>query len=74
MYIGGKYRNKKPVFELLDDIDINVPEEDRYDKYFGCYDFKALQVPIEDELLGRVLHFDHVPATVSICSNIPGRT
>ena len=59
----GKYRNKKNVFELLDDIDINIPEEDRYHNYFGSYDFEALQVPIEGELLGRVFLFDRVPAT-----------
>ena len=38
------------------------------------YDFEALQVPIKEELQGRTLHFKHVPATVSICSNIPGHT
>ena len=38
------------------------------------YDGEALQVPIDEELQGRTLHFKHVPATVSICSNIPGRT
>ena len=38
------------------------------------YDSEALQVPIEEELQGRTLHFKHVPATVSICSNVPGHT
>ena len=33
------------------------------------YDFEASQVPIEEEL-----PFKHVPATVSICSNVPGHT
>ena len=49
-------------------------EEHRYEKYFTCYDFEALQVPLEDELLGRKLHFEHVAATVSICSNLTGHT
>ena len=53
---------------------IHVPECDRYDPYFVVYDFEALYVPIEEELQGRTLHFKHVPATVSICSNVPGHT
>ena len=74
VFLGGKYCNKKTVFELLDTIDIHVPECDRYDPYFAVYDFETLQVPIEEELQGRTLHFKHVPATVSICSNVPGHT
>ena len=30
IYIGGKYRNKKSIFEELDAIDINVPEKLRH--------------------------------------------
>ena len=71
---GGKYRNKKTVFEHLDTIDIHVPETDRFDPYFVVYDFEALQIPIEEELLGRTLHFEHVHATVSICSNVSAHT
>ena len=74
VYKGGKYRIKKTVFELLDALGINVPENDRFDPYFVVYDFEALQVPIDEVLQGRNLHFKHVPATVSICSNVPGHT
>ena len=75
IYIGGKYGNKKNMFEQLDSIGIDVAEDDRYDNYFTCYDFEALQVPLEgEELLGRQLHYEHVAATVSICSNIPGHS
>ena len=38
------------------------------------YDFESFQVPIEEELQARTLHFNHVPATVSMCSNVPGHT
>ena len=74
VFTGGKYRNKKTVFELLDTLNIHVPDADRFDPYFAVYDFEALQVPIDDELQGRTLHYKHVPATVSICTNIPGHT
>ena len=40
----------------------------------ALYDFEALQVPIEEDPQGRTLHFKHVPATVSIFSNVPGHT
>ena len=53
-------------------MSIHVPDTDRFDPYFAVYDFEALQVPIDEELQGRTLHYKHVPATVSICSNIPG--
>ena len=74
VFKGGKYRNRKTIFELLDTIDIHIPDDDCFDPYFVVYDFEALQVPIEEELQGRTLHFKHVPATVSICSNVPGHT
>ena len=70
----GKYRNKKTLFELLDTIGIYVAEDDRYDVLFSTYDFEALQVPIDEELHGRTLHYKHEPATVSVCSSVPGHT
>ena len=74
VFQGGKYRNKKTVFELLDTIGIDTPKDNRFDPYFVVYDFEALQVPIDETLQGRTLHFKHVPATVSISSNVPGHT
>ena len=38
------------------------------------YDFEALQVPIDEELQGRTLHFKHAPATLTISSNLHGHT
>ena len=38
------------------------------------YDFEALQIPIDETSQGCTLHFRHEPATVSICSNVPGYT
>ena len=36
IYVGGKYNTKKNIFEVLEIIDINIPEEDRYDPFFWC--------------------------------------
>ena len=74
VFKGGKYKNRKTVFELLDTLGINVPQSDRFDPYFAVYDFEALQVRIEEVLQGRKLKYKHVPATVSICSNVPNHT
>ena len=70
VFKGGKYRTKKTVFEHLDSIGIYIPEDDRYDPYFAVYGFEALQVPINEELRGRRLKYEHVPATLSICTNV----
>ena len=40
IYIGGKYRNKKNLFELLDNEAIHVPEELRYYPYFSVFDLQ----------------------------------
>ena len=61
VFKGGKYRNKKAVFEHLDSIGIYVPEDDRYNPFFAVYDFEALQVPINEELRGRRLKYEHYP-------------
>ena len=76
VFLGGKYDNKKTVFVLPDTLDIHVPEDDRYDNLFTTFDFEALQIPIEEELHGRTLHYRHEPATlsVSICSSVHGHT
>ena len=58
----------------VDDNGICIPEELRYFSYFHVYDFEELQVPTGDEeLYGGKLHFKHVSAAVSLCSNMPGR-
>ena len=40
---GGVYRNKLSVFEELEETGIRVQEEDKYEKWFVCYDFEAFQ-------------------------------
>ena len=35
VYIGGKFKPKKTVFEALDELAIKVPEKDRYDRFFS---------------------------------------
>ena len=72
IYRGGKFKNRKNLFQHLEGENIRINKELQGDPYVVCYDFESLQVPIEGTLLGRTLHYRHVPATVSICSNVPG--
>ena len=74
IYIGCKYRNKKTIFEELEALEISIPEEFRYYPYFSSFDMEALQAPIKKEMRGRLICFEHIPATASICSNIDGQT
>ena len=77
IYLGGKFSNRKTLFEQLKDINIEVPKDDQFDSYFSFFDFEAIQTVDDDDdmvELGRTLHFTHVPATVSICSSVPGHT
>ena len=38
IYFGGKFSNRKTLFESLKDINIDVPKEDQFDKYFTFFD------------------------------------
>ena len=43
VFLGGVYKNKLSVFEELEEIGVRVREEDKYEKWFACYDFEAYQ-------------------------------
>ena len=43
VYLGGVYKNKLSVFEELGEMGVGVHEEDKYEKWFVCYDFEAYQ-------------------------------
>ena len=42
-YPGGLYKDKLSVFEELEKMGVVVHEEDKYEKWFACYDFEAYQ-------------------------------
>ena len=43
VFPGGVYKNKLSVFEELEEMGVLVREEDKYEKWFACYDFEAYQ-------------------------------
>ena len=72
-FVGGKYILSKTVFELCEELNINIPEQDRFDPYFSTFDFEAFTIPGESEYLGREVHASQVPATFSVCSDVLGK-
>ena len=74
VYIGGKFRRDKTLFERLEDEGIYIPEEHRFYPFVSVFDYESLQVRQDQVIRGRAICFDHVPATFSVCSNIPNHT
>ena len=74
LYIGGKFKTNDTIFERLDKVGIKIQEQDRYYKFVSTYDYEAIQTPDDETVHGRKMHYVHVPATFSVCSNIPGHT
>ena len=73
IYKGGKFdAHLETIFERLDKIGINVPQTDRYYDFVSVFDFEAIQVPNPHVSYGRDILYTHIPATFSVCTNIPG--
>ena len=81
VFPGGVYRNKLSVFEELEEMGVRVQEEDKYEKWFACYDFEAYQrdfregidqaEEIESEE-GTSWNKVHVPVSFSVGCNLEG--
>ena len=81
VFPGGVYKNKLSVFEELEEMGVRVREEDKYEKWFACYDFEAYQrefcedidqvEEIESEE-GTSWNKIHVPVSFSVGCNLEG--
>ena len=72
---GGAYRVPQTLFHLLEDEGIVVPDDLRFYPYrvtfdFECYFKHHAQHPRNSEKL--TWEAEHVPLSVSVCSNVPG--
>ncbi|XP_072172025.1 uncharacterized protein [Diadema setosum] len=74
VYPGGVYVTPPTVFEELDGEGIPVMQSDRYFPYFAVFDFECFLRSLQntDNMEKMELLNEHVPASVSICSNVPG--
>ena len=80
-YPGGVYKNILSVFEELEKMGVVVHEEDKYEKWFACYDFEAYQrdfregfdqVEELDSEEGTSWNKVHVPVLFSVGCNLEG--
>ena len=77
-YPGGVYKSKLSVFEELEKMGVVVHDEDKYEKWFACYDFEAYQrdfregfdqVEELDSEEGMSWNKVHVPVSFSVGCN-----
>ena len=50
VFAGGVNKNKLSVFEELEEMGVRVREEDKYEKWFACYDFEAYQREFREDI------------------------
>ena len=78
---GGIYKNKLSIFEELEEMGVRVQEEDKYEKWFACFDFEAYQRDFREGLdqveeieceEGTSWNKVHVPVSFSVGCNLEG--
>ena len=76
VYPGGVYVTPLTVFEDLENEGIHVPEIDRYFPFFAVYDFECFLKSNDSNEKTQKMEIvnEHVPASVSIASNVPDYT
>ena len=81
VFPGGVYKNELSVFEELEEIGVLVREEDKYEKWFACYDFEAHQRDFRESIdqvdeieceEGTFWNKVHVPLSFSVGCNLEG--
>ena len=74
MFPRGIYVNSPSVFDELRDEGIDIPREWDYFPYFAVFDFESYMEKTTLESGGDKLSWthNHVPLSVSVCSNVPG--
>ena len=50
VFPGWVYKNKLSVFEELEGMGVRVREEDKYEKWFACFDFEAYQRDFDEKI------------------------
>ena len=78
---GGLYKNKLYIFEELEEMGVQVQEEDKYEKWFACFDFEVYQRDFREGLdqveeieceEGTSWNKVHVPVSFSVGCNLEG--
>ena len=83
VFPGGVYKNKLSVFEELEEMGVRVREEDKYEKWFACFDFEVYQRDFDEKVdageensleveQGTSWNKVHVPVSFSAGFNVDG--
>ena len=71
VYPGGFHKQSKTIFEELSYFGIHCP--DQVYPWFVVYDYEALLHKVQNQRSDKVeWTHEHVPISVSVCSNVPG--
>lgn len=71
VYIGGKFKRDETIFKRLEKEGYVTNDVDSYYPFISVIDYEALQVSHDETIRGRDICYQHIPATFSVCSNIP---
>ena len=75
VFPGGAYKVPQTIFHLLEDKGIHIPEDLKYFPYRATFDFECY-FKKEDQHLRNTAKLtweaEHIPLSVSVCSNVPG--
>ena len=70
---GGFYSSPKTIFDKLEEHDIVIPAEERIFPWFLVFDFEAMLTSAQESNSEKLVWIaEHVPISVSICSNVDG--
>ena len=75
IFPGGAYKNPLNIFEQLEEVEIDVPAEDRFFPHFATFDFECILEQMGAESPENTDKLEwisiHKPVSVSCCSNVP---
>lgn len=73
---GGVFSNPKTIFELLEEEGITIPEDLKFFPFHATFDFECMfdKENLPDDSAKVHWEAQHVPLSVSVCSNVPDFT
>ena len=65
-YVGGPYNTPETIFGKLAKIEVFIPQDMRWSRFRATFDLESYMKKTEGNM-------HHVPMSVSVASNVPGR-
>jgi hypothetical protein len=74
-FVGGYFKPNLSIFEEMEAFGIQTPKEQRFFKDFIVFDMEARMHPIQQNITEKFSwNYEHIPVSVSICTNYKGYT